>query len=92
MKRFIIQILLVLVTLFAPMSMFAISGYFSDPGGGSYWCNVYVATVSHGKSYSWCTGIDANSPFSIQPLKSSSDTTMGNPRAMTGMAARSHSM
>ena len=57
MKRFITQVLVLLVSFLAPVSMCAISGYYSDPGGGSYWCNVYVATVSHGKSYSWCTGI-----------------------------------
>ena len=34
----------------------AINGTYSDPGGGTYWCNVYVHDVGHGKSYGWCTG------------------------------------
>lgn len=51
---------LVMAMLLPSLSSHAISGHYNDPGGGTYWCNVYVASVSHGKSYSWCTGIDEN--------------------------------
>ena len=46
------------VALTCVITAHAISGNYDDPGGGTYWCNIYVAEVSHGKSYQWCTGID----------------------------------
>ena len=58
MKRLVLLWLWLSLMFVAPISSFAISGNFSDPGGGTYWCNIYVAEVSHGKSYQWCTGID----------------------------------
>ncbi len=57
MKRLFLLWLWLTLMLVSPMPSFAISGYYNDPGGGSYWCNVYVQSVSDGKSYSWCTGI-----------------------------------
>ena len=47
--------LLAAMTL-APVMAHAITGHYNDPGGGTYWCNVFVSYVSSGKSYSWCTG------------------------------------
>ena len=44
------------VALLSVLSANAISGHFTDPGGGTYWCNVYVSSISSGKSYGWCTG------------------------------------
>ena len=58
MKRLVLLWLWLSLMFVAPISSFAISGNYSDPGGGTYWCNIYVAEVSHGKSYQWCTGID----------------------------------
>ena len=57
-KRIFYLLALITTMLLSPLAARAISGHYSDPGGGSYWCNIYVAEVSHGKSYSWCTGID----------------------------------
>ena len=54
--RFFIQLALVTAMLLFPLAASAISGHYNDPGGGEYWCNVYVSYVSSGKSYSWCTG------------------------------------
>ena len=52
-----IKLSVILATmLLAPLTVYGVSGDFSDAGGGTYWCNVYVASVSSGKSYSWCTG------------------------------------
>lgn len=57
MKRiFHFTTLAALLLLLSPLQARAISGHYSDPGGGTYWCNVYVSYVSSGKSYSWCTG------------------------------------
>ena len=53
----LIHFLLLAVLLLWPGAAGAISGSYPDPGGGSYWCNVYVADVSSGKSYEWATGI-----------------------------------
>ena len=58
MKRLVLLWLWLSLMFVAPISSFAISGNYSDPGGGTYWCNIYVAEVSHGKGYQWCTGID----------------------------------
>ena len=58
MKRLFYLFTLASVLLLMPTTAHAITGYFTDPGGGQYWCNVYVASVSDGKSYSWCTSTD----------------------------------
>ena len=60
MKKYKSLMLLALLTtmLLSPLAAHAISGQFSDPGGGTYMCNIYVAEVCCGKSYQWCTGID----------------------------------
>ena len=50
MKRFVLLILLLVTMVLSPVAVHAISGHFNDPGGGTYWCNVYVAYVSSGKS------------------------------------------
>ena len=55
-KRIFYLLALIATMLLSPLAASAISGNYSDPGGGTYWCNVYVAYVSDGKSYSWCTG------------------------------------
>ena len=54
--RFLFQLSLVLTMLLAPLAASAISGHYNDPGGGQYWCNVYVNYTSYGKSYSELTG------------------------------------
>ena len=59
-KKLFTQLALTMMMLLSPLAAEAISGYYSDPGGGRYWCNVYVSQVSSGKSYSWCTGKDEN--------------------------------
>ena len=59
-NHFFILSALTAIMLLVPLSGWAISGTFSDPGGGTYWCNVYVSYVSSGKSYSWCTGKSEN--------------------------------
>ena len=59
-KKSLIRSCVLMVMLLLPMTIHAVSGYYSDPGGGRYWCNVYVKYVSNGKSYSWCTGNDEN--------------------------------
>ena len=59
MKRSILarRLALLLTTLLMlPQAVSAISGRFPDPGGGTYWCNVYVHDVAASKSYGWCTG------------------------------------
>lgn len=58
MKKLILLVLGLVAMLASPTAAYAISGNFTDPGGGEYWCNVYVSHVSDGKSYSWCTGLD----------------------------------
>ena len=47
-----------LLSLLTAITASAISGDYDDPGGGTYWSNVYVASVSNGQSYKWCTGKD----------------------------------
>ena len=47
---------MMIIALLVPLAANGISGTYTDPGGGTYWCNVYVSSVSSGKSYSWCTG------------------------------------
>lgn len=54
--RFIIQLSLILTMLLTPLAASAISGHYSDPGGGQYWCNVYVNYTSWGQSYTTLTG------------------------------------
>ena len=56
--RYLFTLFAILAMWLLPRSASAISGTYSDRGGGTYWCNVYVAEVSHGKSYKWCTGIE----------------------------------
>ena len=48
--------MLLLALMLLPVAAQAISGHYTDAGGGTYWCNVYVSSVSDGKSYGWCTG------------------------------------
>ena len=55
-NHFFILSALTAIMLLVPLSGWAISGTFSDPGGGTYWGNVYVSSISSGKSYGWCTG------------------------------------
>ena len=55
-QKLLMRLALIMTLLLSPLVARAISGNYNDPGGGSYWCNVYVAHVSDGKSYSWCTG------------------------------------
>lgn len=57
-KRIFYLLALIATMLLSPLAAHAISGQFSDHGGGTYMCNIYVAEVSHGKSYQWCTGIN----------------------------------
>ena len=55
-----LRLLLSFLMALLPVAANAISGDYPDPGGGKYWCNVYVPWVSDGKSYGWCTGDDEN--------------------------------
>lgn len=52
------RLALLLALMMLPVMAHAVSGNYSDAGGGTYWCNVYVSSVSDGKSYGWCTGKD----------------------------------
>lgn len=56
MKRILQLFVLVAVVLLLPTRAQAISGRYTDAGGGDYWYDVYVHAVTNGKSYSWCTG------------------------------------
>ena len=47
---------IIIFVLWCSITANAISGNFNDPGGGSYWCNVYVHDIAASKSYGWCTG------------------------------------
>ena len=58
MYRFLVQFVLVATLLVCPVCASAISGNYDDPGGGQYWCNVYVNYTSYGKSYKSLTGDD----------------------------------
>ncbi len=42
--------------LLSQLAAYGINGTYSDPGGGTYWCNVYVHDIAASKSYGWCTG------------------------------------
>ena len=44
------RLALMLTLLLLPMLAHAVSGDYNDKGGGTYWCNVYVSSVSDGKS------------------------------------------
>ena len=56
-KYALFRLLAVLAVIICiPQDAVAISGDFSDDGGGNYWCNVYVSYTSKSKSYSWLTG------------------------------------
>jgi hypothetical protein len=48
--RFLILLSLMTTMLLSPFAAHAISGNYLDEGGGTYWCTIYVAEVSHGKS------------------------------------------
>ena len=63
--RLLTQLALLTTMLLSPLAASAISGYYSDPGGGQYWCNVFVASVSDSKSYSWCTGDDEDASMEL---------------------------
>lgn len=41
-----------------PLTAVAVSGNFSDSGGGEYWCNVYVESTTAGYSFKSLTGKD----------------------------------
>ncbi len=47
MKQLSKLILSIIVALSMPTAARAITGYFDDWGGGRYWCNVYVASVTY---------------------------------------------
>ncbi len=49
-------LIVLVVALMSAITASAVSGTYSDPSGGTYWCNVYVSNISDGKSYGWCTG------------------------------------
>lgn len=56
MIRKINYLIVLVVALMSAITTSAVSGTYSDPSGGTYWCNVYVSDISDGKSYGWCTG------------------------------------
>ena len=77
MKRTVSRLVLLLGMLLLPRAGHAISGYYSDTGGGQYWCNVEVATTSAGKSYGWLTGDDPNTAMnSFRGFESEHDGTI----------------
>lgn len=63
--RFILLRATIAVFMLLPIDASAITGYFDDPSGGQYWCNVLVSSVSSGKSYSWCTGDDEDTAMDL---------------------------
>lgn len=54
MKRLFLVCLWLTLMFVAPTELYALSGHYVDPGGGSYWCNVYPASVSHGMTSTRC--------------------------------------
>ena len=48
--------LLLLLSVMTALAADAISGTYDDPGGGTYWGNIYVHDIAASKSYGWCTG------------------------------------
>ncbi|MBP3739100.1 MAG: T9SS type A sorting domain-containing protein [Muribaculaceae bacterium] len=63
--HFILLRATIAVFMLLPIDASAITGYFDDPSGGQYWCNVLVSSVSSGKSYSWCTGDDEDTAMDL---------------------------
>ena len=51
-----LQVLMLMLLIGMSQTASAISGNYSDGGGGTYWCNVYVHDIAASKSYGWCTG------------------------------------
>lgn len=56
--RFLVQHVLATLLFLIPLTAGAISGNFSDSGGGEYWCNVYVESTTAGYSFKSLTGKD----------------------------------
>ncbi len=54
--RTFIRLLMVTALLWQVKPARAIDGSYSDEGGGTYWCKVWVSSTSGGHSYSWWTG------------------------------------
>ena len=82
MRKYLIKLLLLLMLQALPATALAITGYYSDPGGGSYWCNVYVHDIAASKSYGWCTGDSEDGKMNeFRGFECSNDgkVTTGNP-------------
>lgn len=43
---FLFRLVLAAVMLSSPLAASAIMGNYSDPGGGEYWCNVFVQSAT----------------------------------------------
>ena len=55
---FLVQHVLATLLFFIPLTTSAVSGNFSDSGGGEYWCNVCVESTTAGHSFKSLTGKD----------------------------------
>lgn len=56
--RLLTQLALVAMILLSAPAASALSGNFSDPGGGEYWCRVWVYSTTPGKSFKSLTDED----------------------------------
>ncbi len=52
----IIQIAMFVAMVMTPLAASALSGHYDDPGGGQYWCKVWVYSTTAGKSFQSLTG------------------------------------
>ena len=56
MKTYLKFTMTLVMALWCALTAQAISGTYDDPGGGTYWGNIYVHDIAASKSYGWCTG------------------------------------
>ena len=56
MKTYLKFTMTLVMALWCALTAQAISGTYNDPGGGTYWGNIYVHDIAASKSYGWCTG------------------------------------
>ena len=77
--------------LLCSLAASAISGNFSDAGGGEYWCNVYVHATTAGKSYKSLTGEDENAAMQkFRGFESEHDGTLSTQYSTIKMRFRYH--
>ena len=89
--RYFFLFTLIATLLVVPQSASAISGNFSDAGGGEYWCNVYVHATTAGKSYKSLTGEDENAAMQkFRGFESEHDGTLSTQYSTIKMRFRYH--